>query len=98
MKIISLLGAAYVNGVLRHPHEGAIPVDDSEATRLIDDEALATDVTSDFTAAQIKGMTASTITVESGGITAPPTANPHQAEVAPAPASTSRRKASEEKE
>lgn len=98
MKIISLLGAAYVNGVLRHPHEGAIPVEDSEATRLVEAEALATDVTSDFTAAQIKSMTASTITVESGGITAPSSVNPHQAEVAPAPAAPSRRKASEEKE
>jgi hypothetical protein len=98
MKIISLLGAAYVNGVLRHPHEGAIPVDDSEVTRLIDDEALATDVTSDFTDAQIKGMTASTITADSGGITTPSPVNPHQAEVAPAPAPTPRRKASAEKE
>jgi hypothetical protein len=53
MKFIKLLSSAYVAGRLRHPHEGAIPVEDKEATRLVDDEKVAEDVTDDFTADQI---------------------------------------------
>ena len=53
MKFIKLLSSAYVAGRLRHPHEGAIPVDDTEETRLVNDEKVAEDVTDDFTADQI---------------------------------------------
>ncbi|GEM_PF-1784015 len=53
MKFIKLLSSAYVAGRLRHPHEGAIPVEDDEAKRLVDDEAVAEDVTDGFSAEQI---------------------------------------------
>lgn len=46
-KMISLLAAAYVAGLLRHPDEGALPATDDEARRLID-EGKAIDVTADF--------------------------------------------------
>jgi hypothetical protein len=51
-KIVMLtVAAAYVNGVMRHPHEGPRHLEDGEADRLINGKE-ATDVTSDFTAAQ----------------------------------------------
>lgn len=48
-KFVKLLAAAYVNGVLRNPHEGVLHLEDAEADRLIEVEA-AVDVTKDFSA------------------------------------------------
>lgn len=47
MKYVNLLGAAYVNGVMRQPSEGALRLTNEEADRLIKAE-LAVDVTEDF--------------------------------------------------
>ena len=47
MKFVNLLAAAYVNGVVRQPHEGTIKLTNEDAKRLIDG-GLATDVTDDF--------------------------------------------------
>jgi len=47
MKYVNLLGPAHVNGVLRHPHEGAFKLTNEDADRLIKN-ALAVDVTDDF--------------------------------------------------
>lgn len=47
-KMISLLSAQYVGGLLRHPEDGALPASDAEAKRLVDDEKVAIDVTADF--------------------------------------------------
>lgn len=85
-KIITLLSAAYVGGVLRHPHEGSIPVSDADAKRLVEDEKLAEDVTDGFTDDQIAEMSDEAIAVETGPITSTDQANPHLSEVAPAPA------------
>jgi hypothetical protein len=52
MKFVNLLGPAYVNGQLRHPHEGALHLSNEEAKRLIDDN-LAEDVTDDFPARKL---------------------------------------------
>lgn len=49
MKYINLRGHAYVNGVMRAPHEGAVRLTNEEADRLIEAE-LADDVTADFPA------------------------------------------------
>ena len=49
MKYVNLLAAAYVNGVMRQPHEGSIRLNDAEAKRLVDG-GLAKDVTEDFPA------------------------------------------------
>lgn len=99
-KIISLLSAAYVGGVLRHPHEGAIPVSDADAKRLVDDEKLAEDVTDGFTKDQIAEMPNEGITVESGPISRAASSNPHLAEVTPAPAPATKpaRKGADSKE
>ena len=86
MKFITLLSAAYVGGVLRHPHEGSIPVSDADAKRLVEDEKLAEDVTDGFTEDQIAEMPDESISVETGPVPAASGANPHLAEVAPAPA------------
>ena len=83
MKMIALLSAAYAGGVLRHPHEGTVPVSDEEATRLVAD-GVGEDVTDGFTAEQLAEATPQAITVASGGEPAATTANPHLAEVAPA--------------
>ena len=48
MKMIKLLDAAYVGGVLHYPHDGVLEVTDAEAKRLTG-ENLAVDVTDDFT-------------------------------------------------
>lgn len=85
MKFITLLSAAYVGGVLRHPHEGSIPVSDADAKRLVD-EKLADDVTDGFTAEQIAAVPEESITIASGAIPTAAVENPHLAEVAPAPA------------
>lgn len=52
-KFVKLLASVYVNGALRHPHEGALHLEDEEAQRLIDNQA-AVDVTSDFSSEQKK--------------------------------------------
>lgn len=83
MKMITLLTAAYVGGVLRHPHEGVILVSDADAKRLVDDK-VAEDVTDGFTAEQLAELPTEAITAASGAETDPSTENPHLAEVAPA--------------
>jgi len=80
MKFVKLLTAAYVAGALRHPHEGAIPVADEEAKRLIDSE-VAEDATEGFSDEQIDEAQAEPITINAGGITPTPAENPHQTEV-----------------
>ena len=49
MKYVNLITPAYVNGVLRHPHEGSVRLEDGEADRLVKAE-VAEDVTADFPA------------------------------------------------
>ena len=49
MKFIKLLTAAYVGGVLRHPHEGVLHVTNEDAKRVLDNKA-AEDVSADFSA------------------------------------------------
>ncbi len=85
MKFITLLSAAYVGGVLRHPHEGSIPVSDADAKRLVVDEKLAEDVTDGFSDEQIAEVPEESIIVASGPIPATELANPHLSQVAPAP-------------
>lgn len=104
MKFVSLLTSAYVGGRLRHPHEGALHVDDAEAEKLVRD-GVATDVSDDFTAKQDKGAPVETISAPGGSEAPTAPENPHQAEVAPqvdpAPETEtkpSRRKAGAEKE
>jgi hypothetical protein len=80
VKFITLLTAAYVGGALRHPHEGAIPVEDGEAERLVKDK-VATDVTDGFTADQVKEATPETITAPGGSVEQSGPTNPHQAEI-----------------
>lgn len=82
MKFISLLMAAYVGGSLRHPHEGALHVEDAEAEALVAD-GVATDVTDDFTAKQAKDAPVETIAAPGGAEGVPAPENPHEAEVAP---------------
>lgn len=98
MKFIKLLTAAYVSGVLRHPHEGSIPVDDKEAAKLVKD-VVAEDVTDGFSAAQIKDAIAESVTADSGRVPTPASPNPHQAEVeTDTPTQPQGRKAAERKE
>lgn len=64
-KFVMLLASCYVSGVLRHPHEGALHLEDGEAQRLIDNQT-AVDVTEDFSADQkkeapVEAITASTV-------------------------------------
>lgn len=51
MKFVKLRTSAYVNGVLRHPHEGVLHVTNEEADRLFENDA-ADDVTDDFSEEQ----------------------------------------------
>lgn len=104
MKFITLLTSAYAGGRLRHPHEGALHVDDAEAEKLVRD-GVATDVSDDFTAKQDKSAPVETISAPGGSDTSANPGNPHQAEVAPqvdpAPETEpkpSRRRAGAEKE
>lgn len=104
MKFVSLLTSAYVGGRLRHPHEGALHVDDAEAEKLVED-GVATDVSDDFSAKQGKAAPVETISAPGGSEASAAPENPHQAEVAPqvdpAPETEpkpSRRKAGAEKE
>ena len=99
-KIITLLSAAYVGGVLRHPHEGSIPVSDADAKPLVHDEKLAEDVTDGFTEDQIAEMPDEPIAVSTGPVPSTDLSNPHLSEVAPAPAPAARpaRKAAPSKE
>ncbi len=83
MKMITLLTAAYVGGVLRHPHEGAIPVSDTDAGRMVKDK-VAEDVTDDFTDEQLAEVTPEAIAIASGAEAARPASNPHLSEVPPA--------------
>lgn len=69
MKFVKLLTSAHVNGVLRHPDEGALHLTDEEAKRLLDNE-VAEDVTDDFTGEQDEAAPKDTITT--GGSTKKP--------------------------
>ena len=85
MKFITLLSAAYVGGVLRHPHEGSIPVSDADAKRLVEDDKLAEDVTDGFTNEQIAEVTGEAIAAPSSDLPASDLENPHLSQVDPAP-------------
>lgn len=61
MKFVKLLTSAHVNGVLRHPDEGALHVTNEEAQRLFDNET-AEDVTADFDEEQAKAAPKDSIT------------------------------------
>lgn len=82
MKFIALLTAAYVNGRLRHPHEGVLHLEDDEAQRLVDNEA-GKDVSDDFTAAEDRKVPVEHIEAQEE---AAPEAEPvgHQSETVPA--------------
>jgi hypothetical protein len=98
MKWIKLLTAARVNGVLRHPHEGVLHLEDGEAQRLLDDEA-GKDVSADFTGAAAKDAPVESLTADTPQGDAGE-GHPHQSNAASAaddkPAA--RRKAAAEKE
>jgi hypothetical protein len=66
MKFIKLTTSAYVNGVLRHPHEGALHLENDEADRLVKDK-VAEDVTEDFSAKENKETPVETVTVAQTG-------------------------------
>jgi hypothetical protein len=84
MKFVKLLTSARVNGLLRHPHEGVLHLEDDEADRLIEGEA-GEDVTDDFTAAENKKVPTESLaasdTATQAALGSEPA--PHQAEVAP---------------
>ncbi|WP_010218855.1 hypothetical protein [Sphingomonas sp. PAMC 26621] len=82
MRFIKLLTSAYVGGVLRHPSEGVIHTETDEATKLFAD-AVAVDVTDDFTSNQNDAAPVEHISAPGGMEEAPATDNPHQSEVAP---------------
>jgi hypothetical protein len=65
MKWIKLNTPAYVNGRLRHPHEGALHLENDEADRLIKDEA-GEDVSDDFPASADKAPVESVTTSAKG--------------------------------
>lgn len=81
-KFISLLTAARVGGVLRHPHEGVLHVEDNEADRLIADNA-AIDVSGDFTKKQDGDTPVDQIVAETPAPGDVGDGAPHQSEVAP---------------
>lgn len=85
MKWIKLLVSAHVAGLLRHPHEGVVHLDDAEADRLIDG-GVGEDVSADF--ADAEAAPAETLREDSGTTEPPTPENPHQAEVAPQAADT----------
>lgn len=62
MKYVKLISAAYVNGALRHPHEGALHVEDAEAKRLID-SGVADDASDGFSAAQLKDAPTESVSI-----------------------------------
>lgn len=82
MKFVKLIASAYVAGVLRHPHEGVLHVEDDQAQSLLDDK-VAEDVTDDFTAEQNKETGVDTIAATDGAASTAPASEPHQSEVAP---------------
>src|SRR4051794_9639574 len=47
MKFVKLAQSARVNGVLRHPHEGVLHLEDDESQRIIDNKE-GVDVSADF--------------------------------------------------
>lgn len=82
MKFIALLFSAYVSGVLRHPHEGVLHVEDDEAARLFENKA-AQDVTADFTSKQNKETPAESISAQAAVADEAPASTPHQSEITP---------------
>jgi hypothetical protein len=85
-KFVQLLTPAYVNGRMRHPHEGVLHLENDEADRLIETEA-GKDVTADFSAEQRKETPVEALRANSDHDRAAATLDPvpHQADVAPAP-------------
>lgn len=81
-KFITLLTAAHVGGLLRHPHEGVLHVADDEADRLIADQ-VATDVSADFTAKQDAQTPVDKIVAEPAETGDAEKGVPHQSQVAP---------------
>lgn len=73
-KFVKLMTAVTVNGMLRHPHEGVLHLDDEEAQRLIDAEAAA-DVSGDFSDAQRKAVPVEALTLSAPAPTASPPAS-----------------------
>jgi hypothetical protein len=63
MKFVKLRTSAHVNGVLRHPDEGALHVTNEEAERLFENEA-ADDVSDDFDTEQEKAAPKDSITTD----------------------------------
>jgi hypothetical protein len=82
MKFVKLITSAHVAGVLRHPHEGVLHVEDDQAKSLLDDK-VAEDVTGDFTAKENKETGVDTIAATDGAAVSEPASEPHQSEVAP---------------
>lgn len=99
MKYMKLLVAAYVGGVLRHPHEGVLHVQDADADRLIEGE-MAEDVSADFDKLDTGDDAEETVSAPGGSVTNPALANPHQSEAAATATETppARRKAAASKE
>lgn len=84
-KMITLLSAAYVGGVLRHPHEGSIPVSEADRDRLVGEQQVAIDETDGFTDKQLESLPEEPISVDTGGVSSPAIENPHLSQVAPPP-------------
>jgi hypothetical protein len=86
MKFVKLVQSAYVNGLLRHPHEGALHLEDEEANRLLElGKETAIDVTADFSAKENKSVPAEHLETDDGRVAAAlgSEAVPHQVEIAP---------------
>lgn len=81
MKFVKLLTAAHVAGVLRHPHEGVLTVTDEDAQRLVDEEKIGEDVSSDFAGEDTSSLTEENAREASGQTGGEPLPNPHQSEV-----------------
>ena len=73
MKFVKLRTSAHVNGVLRHPDEGALHITNEEAERLFANE-VADDVTADFDQEQEEAAPKDSITT-GGEKPAKPTAS-----------------------
>lgn len=83
-KFIKLLTSAYVNGRLRHPHEGTLHLEDEEAQRLLENQS-ATDVSKDFEGSDHSDAPIEGLRAASDDAVAAATLTPieHQANIAP---------------
>lgn len=84
MKFIKLLTSAYVNGQLRHPHEGVLHLEDDAARRLLDNQS-GEDVTGDFTAEENETVPVEGLRASDNDVLAAARLDPveHQADIAP---------------